>query len=47
MPTPGVHVETLLNPGLYTPAQIEWAVAIAHFLHRGKLVYCLPPEGRR
>jgi hypothetical protein len=44
MPTPGVHVETLLNPGLYTPAQIDWAVAIAHFLHRGKFVYCLPPE---
>jgi hypothetical protein len=47
MPTPGVHVETLRNPAEYTPAQIDWAVAIAHFLRRGKFVYCLPPERAR
>jgi hypothetical protein len=46
-PIPGCHVETLLNPGLYTPAQIDTAVAIAYLLNRGKLVLCLPPEGRR
>jgi hypothetical protein len=45
MQIPGVHVETLRSPSLYTPAQLDKAVAIAHFLHRGKFVYCLPPEG--
>lgn len=40
----GVHVETLLSPLLYTPAQIDKAATIAHALHRGKLVLTEPPK---
>jgi hypothetical protein len=43
MPTPGVHVETLHNPVLYEPRQIEQAVQVAETLNRGKLVLCILP----
>ena len=44
MPLPGVHIETLHNPARYTYAQIETACAIAHLLHRGKLLLVEPPR---
>ena len=44
MPTPGVHVETLRNPTLYEPAQIEQACVIAHALNRGRFLLVEPPR---
>lgn len=44
MQLPGVHIETIQNPLLYTPAQIDKAASIASTLHRGKLVLCEPPR---
>jgi hypothetical protein len=41
---PGVHIETLQNPVLYTYAQIERACSIAQLLGRGKLVLLEPPK---
>jgi hypothetical protein len=41
---PGVHIETLHNPVLYTYAQIEKACALAQLLNRGKLVLVEPPQ---
>jgi hypothetical protein len=42
---PGVHIETLKNPGHYTSKQIEEACRIAAMLSRGKLVLAEPPKG--
>jgi hypothetical protein len=42
---PGVHIETLKNPGRYTSKQIEEACRIAAMLSRGKLVLAEPPKG--
>ena len=44
MPIPGVHLETLHNPVRYTQAQVEFAVSVASFLHRGRFVLCEPPK---
>jgi hypothetical protein len=44
MPMPGVHLETIKNPSLYTRVQIERAILIAHALDRGKLVLTEPPR---
>lgn len=44
---PGVHVETLKNPMLYTPHQIQYAFWITVALNRGKLVLCEPPRANR
>lgn len=41
---PGVHIETLENPIIYTWQQIDRAVAIANMLNRGKLVLCERPQ---
>jgi hypothetical protein len=43
---PGVHVETVKNPVLYTPRQIENAAAIASALNRGRFVLAEPPAKR-
>lgn len=43
MPQPGVHIETIHNPGRYSHAQIEYAAAIASELARGKLVLIEAP----
>jgi hypothetical protein len=42
---PGVHIETLQNPGHYTSKQIEEACRIAALLSRGKLVLAERPKG--
>lgn len=47
MQLPGVHLETIGNPVLYTPAQIDLAIQIAFVLQRGKLVLTEPPDARR
>jgi hypothetical protein len=44
MQIPGVHIETVHNPVLYTYAQIEMACVIAQALNRGKLVLAEPPK---
>lgn len=44
MQIPGVHIETMHNPVMYTYAQIEKACAIAGLLNRGKLVLVEPPK---
>jgi hypothetical protein len=41
---PGVHLEMLHHPTLYTPAQIEFASRCAAALNRGRLVVCEPPR---
>ena len=43
MQIPGIHIETIHNPCLYTYAQVERACAIAMMLGRGKLVLVEPP----
>ena len=43
MATPDVHIETLHDPGRYTPGQIDKALAVAATLNRGKLVLVEPP----
>lgn len=40
---PGAAIETLQNPLYYADWQIEQACAIAHALHRGKLIVCIKP----
>ena len=45
MSIPGVHIETLRNPTLYTAAQIDEAWRVAYMLDRGKLVLLMKPEG--
>ena len=42
---PGVHIETLLNPALYTAIQIERAARLAYALGRGRFVLLEPPRG--
>jgi hypothetical protein len=42
---PGVHVETLRKPTLYTPAQIELACKVAFVMNRGKMILLAEPEG--
>jgi hypothetical protein len=44
MSKPLVHVETLVNPRRYVPAQIEQAVKVAQRLARGKFVLCESPK---
>jgi hypothetical protein len=44
MHTPGVHIETLHDPGGYTYAQLEKACKVAQLLARGKLVLVEPPK---
>ncbi len=44
MQIPGVHIETLHNPGHYSGTQIEKACAVAQLLNRGKLVLIEPPR---
>lgn len=43
MQIPGVHIETLVNPVLYSFAQIERACEVAALLNRGKLILCETP----
>lgn len=43
MQIPGVHIETLVNPVLYSYAQVERACAVAGQLARGKFVLCETP----
>jgi hypothetical protein len=38
MAIPGVHIETLFSPALYTASQLERACLIAAALNRGKLI---------
>lgn len=42
---PGVWIETLRPPQLYSLPQIQHATAVASWLNRGKLVLVLPPDG--
>jgi hypothetical protein len=42
---PGVHIETIRNPTLYTVEQIEQACRIAAQLNRGKLCLVEKPSG--
>jgi hypothetical protein len=44
MHLPGVHIQTLHNPKLYTDAQIDRACEIAQQINRGKLLLCEPPQ---
>jgi hypothetical protein len=45
MQIPGVHIETIRNPTLYTVEQIEQACRIAAQLNRGKLCLVEKPSG--
>lgn len=44
MLAPRVTIETLLDPGCYSPAQIRLAYRVASALDRGKLVLTIPPD---
>lgn len=38
------HIETLHNPTLYGPAQLQQAYQVAQHMNRGKLVLAEPPR---
>lgn len=41
---PGVHIETLQSPRLYTAQQLDRACLVAGWLNRGKFVLLEPPQ---
>jgi hypothetical protein len=43
-PRPGVHIETLHDPQLYTPRQVDRACVVADALKRGRFVLVERPE---
>lgn len=47
MQIPGVHLETIAKPQLYSEHQLDHACQIAQALNRGKLVLCTVPDARR
>lgn len=44
MQIPGVYIETIRNPALYSEREISNACKVAAQLNRGKLVLCIEPK---